>query len=227
MNFPLLVLLLVLTCAPNLHADVFMHLGQGATALEQLGGKPLHSADVRINGQSGHLSAFGFDTSADRLTPDLRKTLQLPELTTHGAAFVTHVANDRATSLLLLPGTDADRCVAILIEQSADAHQKSQKTPPAWPGEIHCPNADLQFSAENEKTRTSLAVATTTASPAAVRSGMAATLATDNWVQVSPGTGGSLDLYARGNHVCIVCATSDKSSGQTRITILQRLGATR
>lgn len=226
--FPLLLLVFVLQlCAPALHAAIFMRLGPGATALEQLGGKTLHSADVRINGQPGHLSAFGFDASPERLTPDLRNALQMPELTAHGATLVTHVANDHATSLLLLPGADDSHSVAILIEQSADARQKSQQTPPAWPGEIRCPNADLQFSAENEKTRTSLAVATTMDSPAAIRSRMATTLAAASWTQASPGTGGSLDLYARNNQVCIVFAAADNSSGQTRITILQRLGSTR
>ena len=219
----LLLLFLALAPSPS-RAAIFLRLGRGATALEQLGGVLVHRADVRINGQPGQLAVYGFDTSPDLLAPDLRKALHLPELTASGAALATHVENGQATSLLLLPGASPRRCLAILIEQSADAREKSRTAPAAWPAGIACPNADLLFSAENEKTHTALAVAASRDTPQGAAREMDAALSDGGWARVPPfSAAGGLTLYSHGHRVCAVSATGD-SAGRTRITVLQRLG---
>jgi hypothetical protein len=217
----------VLACqASDAQASVFMRLGRGAQALEQLGGAPLHIADVRINGQPGKLAVYGFNSSPEALAPDLRKALSMPELTGSGGSLVTHVDNGRATSLLLLPGSGPRSSVTFLIEQSEEAQRKSQSAPPDWPGGIVCPDATLLFSAENEKTRTSLAVASTAASPEAAVARIDATLSGGGWVRMPPfRPEPGMTVYAKGNRVCLVGATaSGDGNGGSRLTILQRLG---
>lgn len=220
----LALLLLLALAPPPSGAAIFMRLGSGATALEQLGGMPLQRADVRINGQPGQMSVYGFDTAPELLAQDLRKALHLPELTVAGAALATHVENGQATSLLLLPGASPQRSIAILIEQSADAHEKSRAAPAAWPAGIACPNADLLFSAENEKTHTALAVAASRDTPQDAVRDMDGVLADAGWARIPPfAAAAGLTLYSRGNRVCAVSATGDRP-GHTRITVLQRLG---
>lgn len=220
----LLLLPLLLPALPA-PAAIFMRLGRGVQALEQLGGTALHRADVRINGQPGKLAVYGFDAAPEMLMPDLRKALDMPELTAAGAVMTTHVADGEATSLLLLPGPSPRTSVVMLIEQSAAAHRLAQQAPQAWPAGITCPNADLIFSAENELTHTALAVASTRVPPQAVLAGMDGVLAGSGWTRVPPqAPGASLALYARGNRVFAASATVDAGGGQTRITLLQRLG---
>lgn len=215
--------------AADARADVFMRMGRGSQALAQLGGTLLQSTDVRINSQPGKLAVYGFDTAPAALAPDLRKALPLPELSASGeSAMATHIENGQASTLLLLPGAGLHSSVAILIEQSAEAFRKSRETPLEWPGKLAYPDATLLFSAETVLTRTSLAVATTADSPAVALSRMDAVLAAGGWVRVPPlaATPG-LTLFARGNRICAFSATAaDAPGGQTRITVLQRLGAT-
>jgi hypothetical protein len=213
--------------ATDAHADVFMRLGRGAQALEQLGGTLLHRAEVRINGQPGKLAVYGFDSSPASLAPDLRKALPLPELGA-AAALATHVENGQAITLLLLPGAGSRSSVAILIEQSAESYRKTRTAPAEWPGSLAYPGASLLFSAENEQTRTTLAVATTADAPEAAASRMDAVLTGGGWSRVPPlaATAG-LTLYVRGSRICAFSAMAAESSGgKTRITLLQRLGAT-
>ena len=205
-----------------------MRLGRGALALEQLGGTLLQHTTVRINGQPGKLAVYGFDTAAASLAPDLRKAVPLPELGSSGASLATHVENGQATTLVLLPGAGPHNCVAILIEQSAAAYRKTQEAPAAWPGDLAYPGVSPFFSAENEQTHTTLAVAATTDAPEAAAERMAAVLANDGWARVPPRTATpGLTLYARGNRICAFSATTDDTpGGQTRITVLQRNGVT-
>jgi len=214
--------------AAKAQADVFMRLGRGAQALEQLGGTLLQNADVRINGQPGKLAVYGFETAPASLAPDLRKAVPLPELGTSGASLATHVENGRATTLLLLPGAGPHSSVAILIEQSADAYRKTRTTPAEWPGGLAYPGASPFFSAENEQTRTTLAVATTTDTPEATAGRMDAMLTSGGWARVPPRTTTpGLTLYIHGTRICAVSATAtDGPGGTTRITVLQRLGVT-
>ena len=214
--------------AADAHASVFMRLGRGALALEQLGGTLLQNADVRINGQPGKLAVYGFDAAPASLAPDLRKAVPLPELETSGASMATHVEHGQTTTLLLLPGAGPHSSVVILIEQSAEAHRKSREIPAAWPGEIAYPGASPFFSAENEQTHTTLAVATTADTPEAAVARMNAVLADSGWTRVPPRTvTPGLTLYARGNRICAFsAAATDEPGGKTRITVLQRNGVT-
>jgi len=209
---------------PSIRASIFMRLGRGTTALEQLGGMLVHRADVRINGQPGRLSVYGFDVAPDLLIPDLRKALHFPELIVSGSTLVTHIENGQATSLFLLPDATSSHTVAMLIEQSADAYEKAHAAPNAWPDGLSCPGADLLFSAENDETRTAVAVASSEDSPEVVAQKMDSTLAGSGWVRVPPfSASAGLTLYSRGKQVCAVTATGDPG-GRTRITMLQRLG---
>lgn len=222
-------MLLVLTWpAVDAQAEVFMRMGRGAQALEQLGGALLHRADVRVNGQPGKLAVYGFDSAPASLVPDLRKALPLPELSTAGATMATHIANGQATTLLLLPGAGPRSSVAILIEQSSAAYRKSQTTPAEWPNHLAYPEATLLFTAENEQTRTSLAVATTLDAPEAAASRMDAVLTGAGWSRMLPlASTPSLTIYSRGNRICAFSAmTPETPGGKTRITVLQRLGST-
>ena len=151
----------------------------------------------------------------------------MPELGSSGASLATHVENGKSTTLLLLPGTTPRNCVVMLIEQSADAHRKSRATSGEWPGGLAYPGATLLFSAELSQTRTSLAVATTPDAPEMAASRMDLVLAGGGWARTTPlpATPG-LTLYARGNRICAFRAAPDGPAGQTRITVLQRLGAT-
>ena len=215
--------------ATEARASVFMRLGRGAQALEQLGGAPLHNADVRINGQPGKLSVYGFDVAPETLTPDLRKALSMPEITGAGGRMAIHIENGQATSLLLLPGADPRSSVVFLIEQSEEARKRSLAAPAEWPGGIVCPDATLLFSAENEKTHTALAVAGTTATPEAAVGRLDATLAGGGWTRMPPFRAApGMTVYANGNRVCVVSATAAvEGTGGTRLTILQRLGTKR
>lgn len=226
-RFLLPALTLFFGFVPPARADVFLRLGHGALAMEQLGGLLLQRADVRINGQPGRLSVYGFETDAATLAPDLRKALPLPELQAADAALATHVANGRATSLLLLPGSGPRNCVAILIEQPADAWHKSRETPAAWPAGLTCPGATPTFTAENEQTRTALTVADSLDSPEAAAARMDAVLTGAGWTRLLPGAATpGLVLYSRGNRVCAFCVTAGNAPGSpTRITVLQRNGA--
>ena len=226
MNAALRIRLLLLVVLPVLSASaaIFMRVGRGTQALEQLGGTPLHQTDVRINGQPGRLAVYGFDAAPDALAPDLRKALGMPELTGGDAALVTHVEAGQATSLLLMPGAASRSSVVMLVEQSAAARRQALQSPPAWPPGLSCPGADLLFSAENEKTRTSLAVAATADTPQAALARMDGRLTGSGWTRVLPtASGASLALYARGNRV-FVASASPAADGRTRITLLQRLG---
>jgi len=228
----LLALCALLACAwpaADAHAAVFMRLGRGAQALEQLGGTLLQNADVRINGQPGKLAVYGFDVAPASLAPDLRKAVPLPELGTSGASLATHVANGQATTLLLLPGAGPHSSVAILIEQSADAYRKTREAPAAWPGGLAYPGASPFFSAENEQTHTTLAVATTADTPGAAADRMDTVLTGSGWSRVPPQTATpGLTLYSHGNRICAFSASAaaDDPGGKTRITVLQRLGVT-
>ena len=218
------ILLLLLSALP-VHAAIFMRLGHGAQALEQLGGVALHQAEVRINGQPGKLAVYGFDSAPETLAPDLRKALSMPELTASDAALVTHVANGQATSLLLLPGATARSSLVMLVEQSAEARRRAQQAPPAWPAGISCPGANLLFSAENEHTHTALAVGATHDTPQAALARLDGVLAGSGWARLPPQQpGATLALYARGNRVFVASASATAADGQTRITLLQRLG---
>ena len=229
---PLFALGALLACvwpATDAHAAVFMRLGRGAQALEQLGGTLLQNGDVRINGQPGKLAVYGFDTAPASLAPDLRKAVPLPELKTSGASLTTHVANGQATTLLLLPGAGPYNSVVLLIEQSADAYRKIRETPAAWPGGLAYPGASPFFSAENEQTRTTLAVATTTDTPDAAADRMNTALTGSGWSRVPPQTATpGLTFYSRGNRICAFSAitASDDPGGRTRITVLQLNGVT-
>ncbi len=209
-------------------AAVFMRMGRGTQALEQLGGTLLQSTDVRINGQPGHLSVYGFEADPASLAPDLRKALPLPELRVGGAAMATHVENGQATTLLLLPGAGLRSSVVMLIEQTAAEHLKSQAAPIEWPGNVAYPGATPFFSAETAQTHTTLAVATIADSPEAAALRMDAMLTGDGWTRVPPRTmTSSLNVYARSGRICLFSATtSDDPDGKTRITVLQRIGAT-
>ena len=228
LTFTLCTLLTLAGLAPDAQADVFMRLGRGAQALEQLGGTLLQSADVRINGQPGKLVVYGFDAAPASLAPDLRKALPLPELGSGGAAMATHIEHGQATTLLLLPGASAGSSVAMLIEQSAEAYRKAHATPTEWPGSLAYPGATPFFSAENDQSHTTLAVANTSDAPDAAASRMEAVLTSDGWARIPPlaATSG-LTFYSRGNRICLfsAIATEDPAS-PTRITVLQRLGAT-
>ncbi|MEI8243886.1 MAG: hypothetical protein WCI17_11505 [bacterium] len=220
-------LLLALAWPTVLPAEVFMRLGRGAQALEQLGGIQLHRAEVKINGHPGKLVVYGFDTAASQLAPDLRKALPMPELGP-GKTMATHVAGGQSATLLLLPGSGPRNCVAILIEQTADAHRKTKDAPAEWPGGLAYPEAALLFSAENVQTRTTLAVATTADAPEAASGRMDAVLSGAGWARMPPlaATPG-LTLYAQGSRICAFSATAgDAPGGKTRITVLQRLGTT-
>ena len=219
-------LLLLLLPATIARADVYMRLGRGTQAMEQLGGTLLQSSEVRINGQPGRLSVFGFDASPASLAPDLRKALPLPELNPTRASMATHIENGQATTLLLLPGAGPRSCVAILIEQSAEAHQKSRATPAEWPGSIAYPGCTPFFSAEYAQTRTTLAVADTADAPDAATRRMDALLTGDGWARLPQQTDASgMKLYTRGSRICLFSATTPEDGGQTRITVLQRVGA--
>ena len=207
------------------HASVFMRLGHGAQALEQLGGTLLHQANVRINGQPGTLAVYGFEAAPDSLAPDLRKALPLPELGKE-ASMATHVENGQATTLLLLPGAGARSSVVLLIEQTADAWRKSKALPAEWPGNLAYPGAAPTFSAENEQTHTALAVASIAESPEAASRRMDAVLTGAGWTRAMPqaNTPG-LTMYVRNGQICLFSATlSDDPTAKTRITVLQRLG---
>ncbi len=219
-------LLLLVGFATTARADVFLRLGRGTLALEQLGGLLLQRADVRINGQPGKLAVYGFEADAATLAPDLRKALPLPELQTADASLATHVADGRATSLLLLPGSGPRNCLAILIEQSADAWRKSREAPVAWPGGLACPGATPTFTAENEQTRTALIVADSLDSPETAAARMDAVLSAAGWTSLLPkaATPG-LVLYTHSNRVCAFSAIAGEAPGsRTRITVLQRNG---
>ncbi|MEI6211711.1 MAG: hypothetical protein WCR06_08810 [bacterium] len=224
----LCLLLALFWPAVDAHAEVFMRMGRGAQALEQLGGIPLHRADVRINGQPGKLAVYGFDIAPATLAPDLRKALPLPELTGAGDTMATHIADGQATTLLLLPGAGPRSSLAILIEQTDAAHRKSQAAPAEWPGGLAYPDATLTFSAENEQTRTTLAIATTLDAPPVAASRMDAVLTSAGWSRMPPlAATSSLTLYARGKQICAFSAMPPENrDGKTRITVLQRLGAT-
>lgn len=224
-TFTLCVLLAI--AAANAQGAVFMRMGRGAQALEQLGGLLLQSTDVRINGQPGRLLIYGFEAAPASLAPDLRKALPLPELAA-GASMATHVENGQATTLLLLPGAGSRSSVAMLIEQTAAAHRKSQAAPAEWPGNIAYPGATPFFSAETLQTHTTLAVATTADSPVVASTRMDAVLTGEGWARVPPRTmRPGLTLYMRNGRICLFSATAtDDSGGKTRITVLQRIGAT-
>ena len=219
---------LLALAAANMQAAVFMRLGRGAQALEQLGGTLLlQSTEVRINGQPGRLVVYGFDAAPASMAPDLRKALPLPELDA-GASMATHVENGQAATLLLLPGAGPRSSVAILIEQSAEAHGKTRTALAEWPGSLAYPGTTPFFSAENVQTRTTLAVATTTDTPGAASLRMDAVLSSGGWVRVPPRTATpGLTMYVRGSRICLFSATAaGDPGGKTRITVLQRLGAT-
>ena len=227
LSFGLCLLLACAWPAATAQADVFMRLGRGAQALEQLGGTLLQSSDVRINGQPGKISVYGFESAPAALAPDIRKALPLPELGNSDASLATHVEKGQASTLLLLPGDGPRSSVAILIEQSAEAYRKTRAAPAEWPGGLAYPGATLLFSAETVQTRTTLAVATTADAPDAASKRMESVLTGGGWTRASPqaATPG-LTLYARGNRICAFSAMPDSAGGKTRITVLQRLGAT-
>jgi len=221
-----LLMFLAFAClAPRAQASVFMRLGRGAQALEQLGGTLLYNTDVRINGQPGKLSAYGFESSPASLAPDLRKALPLPELG-GAASMATHIGNGQATTLLLLPGAGSGSSVAILIEQSADAYRKTRASPAEWPGNLIYPGAKPFFSAENIQTHTALAVGETLDSPEAASRRMDLILTGNGWSRMLPqATTPGLTLYVHGGRICLFSATaSDDPNDKTRITVLQRLG---
>jgi hypothetical protein len=223
---PVLTFCILLTfAAAAAHADVFMRLGRGAQALEQLGGTLLHRSEMRVNGQPGKIAVYGFPSSPEAMAPDLRKALDLPGLV-RGAAMVTQEAGGQATTLLLLPGANAQSSMVLLIEQTAEARRKAQGAAAEWPGGLAYPGATPTFSAELAETRTSIAIATTTDAPAAAAGRMDAVLARAGWTRVTPPAAASgLVFYSRGNRICAFSAIPDDAEGKTRITVLQRLGA--
>ncbi len=138
-------LLVVLTVTPAT-AEIFMRLGHGAHALEQLGGVALYHSAMRINGQPGQLAVYGFDTPTGRLVPDLRKVLNMPDLHTAAAStLATSIRNGQVTTLLLLPGHGTPNSLAILMEQSETAHRAARGAPSAWPEQLAYPQATLLF----------------------------------------------------------------------------------
>lgn len=220
-------ILLLALAAGGARADVFMRLGRGAQAMEQLGGSAVFRSDVRINGQPGTLAVYGFDRPPPNLAARLGQALSMPDLASAGASLLTRVADGHATSLLLLPGSGSDTCLAMLIDRTEAAYIKSRTAPANWPGGLACPNAELQFSAENDKTHTALAIAALPGKPEAAISAMESVLIADGWTRSKPAVpGASLAMFTRHNRVCAVCATEDTATHRTRLTILQRLGAT-
>lgn len=222
------LLFFVFALASSAHASIFMRLGRGAQAMEQLGGVLLQSTDVRINGQPGKLTAFGFASAPDVLAPDLRKALALPELPSGAASvLVTHIEGSQATTLLLLPGEGPRSSVALLIEQTAEAQRKARDTPSEWPGQVAYPGATPFFSAETAQPHTALAIANTADSPEAASSRMESQLTRDGWTRVPPRTDTpGLTVYLRRDTICLFSATAvDLPGARSRITVLQQASA--
>ena len=209
--------------------DVFMRLGRGTQALEQLGGVSLYQSDMRINGQPGKLAVYGFDSPPPPLAPDLRQALAMPDVNpAAAAAMVTRIKNGKATTLLLLPGAGTQNSLAILLEQSETALRATRTAPTEWPGRLAYPDATLLFTAENEQTRTTLAVATTHDTPESAAARMENLLRRDGWALMPPlHAMPALTIYAQGTRICAFSALAPETpNGQTRITLLQRLGTT-
>jgi hypothetical protein len=219
-------LLLALAAAGGARAEVFLRLGKGAQALEQLGGVRLTSSDVRVNGQPGRIAVYGFASAPEVLVPDLRKALPMPDLGRGDAALATRVADGQATTVVVIPGSQPRQSVVMLVEQTAAAFRKAQELPAEWPGGLGYPGVAPTFTAEIAQTRTSLALATTPEAPEAAAARMENVLRTAGWSRVSPRAeaAGAAAFYARGQRICVVRAAADGPDGRTRITVLQHLG---
>ncbi len=189
--------------------------------LEWLGGSTLYQADLSINGHDTRLTLMGFERSSDEVARDLEVDRWRPGASpAPGLWFELPATGSRRQDLMLLPGTHPRQCTAWLIE-GLPAQDRPESTVNGSPCAFY-PSARIWFEGFNRRSRTRFVMARTVDAPGTVRLGVSARLSGDGWQPVSPGTGGALELFTRGDKSCIVYVTRPADAAETILSVLQQ-----
>lgn len=225
MRRPLLIVFLLLTV--QLRAEVFWRIPVRAdTVLQELGGTPVYSTDVQINGAPGSLSAHAFGKPVDRVTASLTKRLGLPIAGERGGAWICREEKGQMMRFLVLPSAaDREACIALSISQTAGDAAHSRQKPSSWPEGMPALAATPLFSAVCAATRTTFVTAETAAPPEAAVNDAASALRQAGWSEAIPSTP-TFRMFVQGRKTCLAIASRNEKMGTTSISVLQREGAT-
>ena len=189
-----------------LRADVFMRVGAGTPAqtLSGLGGAVMRSGAIRVNGQPGTLSAFGFEKSLREIAGELARKLGRPDIArdagprTPTLLFPWRPDDPSAGAVFLFSDPDVDNTLALAIQLDPGADAKAAR--PEWPWrDVAQPGGFAPgFSATVSDGRTGLVTGTSPLSPDAMRRAMRERLSAAGWTPVTPAADvTSAVLYAR------------------------------
>ena len=219
-------LLAVLLAAAPATADVFVRLPRtGSAAMEAMGGVPVESSSVDVNGAQGTLRVFSFDRAAADLLAAVNREIQRlrpgdPEETGFLVDWSRHTGGGSRTSVLLIVpcGSEgAAQCLAFAVETSAPGT-------PRWPWHDLAAPADFEtgFAALLDRGRSGFASGTSELAPDAARAAWAASLAAAGWTAASPAPDvASLALYSRGDEILsllVVPAEDGRDGSRAAVT---------
>lgn len=216
---PLPFLAAVFLCSAANAAYTMLLDGGIAETLKALGGTGAYSAKAEVNGRDAEVAAAGFDGRSPRsVASEHAAELGLP----HGAAAlgegVVAAAGKDGEQLLLVPDGKGGSVAWVVTL----AKNGAPRNPDAKNGAPLSPLAEPVFRATNKASGAMLAVGTTPVPPEAARASQGAHLAAQGWTGVELGGDSGLDIYVRGEGVCVVWAGTDPVTGATRLAVIQR-----
>ncbi len=222
--------LLMLTALHG-HARVFQRWDSRdnvAENLQKLGGKVAYTSSVKINGGEGKLTVLSIDDANAQTLAKIQTIFDLSGTPSPGStAIYTIHSEHNVVRLVIINLPEAERLLAITIEQSKNAFNSSKQRPikhlmksiPPYPG------STPTFFAEDSNTEMQLAVSETTAVREAVWEFYRGKLEADGWTQTLSsefGHAGTMPFYIRhGEIFCLFVSEGDKP-GQQRIAMLHK-----
>ncbi len=216
---PLIFALAVVASPAMVCAAFTMPVGGGLKGLlEALGGVTGYTADAEVNGQSVNVSAAGFPGQTPRaVAAENAAALGIPPGTVELDEGV--VADDGGEGRMLLVPDGNGGTVAWAV---TPAKNGAPLNLPAKNGAPLSPLAKPVFTATNKTSGAELAVGTGVGTPQSLRESQGAHLISQGWDAVETGGDTGLDVFVRDNHVCLVWATADESTGEARLAVFCR-----
>lgn len=214
--------------AAGVSAAVFSRIPKTpVAALEQLGGRVAHAADVRVNGTPGTLTVLGFELSSTGVGTVLANALERPDLAQAAASgallFPWPGDNRNAPMVLVLSAGVADKAVAVVVDLPDDAPDAV----PVWPWQDIAAPPSLRptFAVEDSDARSSLVVGDSSLAPSAARAELAERLASAGWAAATPAAEAvTTALFARGTEtlVATVLPAAAEDAEGSRLLVYRR-----
>ena len=192
-------------------------------ALQSIGGRISYDAAVRINGGKGRLTILSFPRGFRETAREVGRVFGEAglERSANNMVIADITRDGRVIKLLVCRVPESRNTLVFKLDQSERDARDSRTAPDATRmGAIPLfPGSTPDFYMEDDNTRASLAVCSTTASAEAVQSFFNSRLRSEGWAPLSA-AGSPMTVYANGPKLCIALVDHDVNSSQTRITVL-------